>query len=117
MPLGIRNSGRLEPRAINGAAGAADRREGALVDGAADADLLVDSRVVRVAPRAELRQRRRLARRGRRPPSGAGRGAQYEFGAGGSTGTVGAHDAGPARWGASVPTRGVRDRNTRGVAM
>ncbi len=44
--------------------------------------LLVDARPVRVAPHAELRQRRRVAGRGRCAPGGAGRRAQHELGAG-----------------------------------
>ena len=47
MPLGIPDPGRLGTRGIDGAARAADRREGSLVHGAADADLLVDARPVR----------------------------------------------------------------------
>ena len=47
LPLGIPDSGRLGTRGVDGAARAADRREGSLVDGAADADLLVDARPVR----------------------------------------------------------------------
>ena len=42
---------------IAGAARAADRREGSLIHGAADADSLVDARPVREPPDAELRQR------------------------------------------------------------
>ena len=90
-------------RGIDGAARAADRREGSVVDGAADADLLVDARPLRVAPRAELRQGRRLARRGRRAPGGSGRRAQHEFGAGGSARAGGAHGADPARGRAAAP--------------
>ena len=52
---------------------AADRREGPLVHGAADADLLVDAWPVRVTPDAELRQGRRMARRGRRAPGTSSR--------------------------------------------
>ena len=44
MPLGIPDPGRLRTRGIDGAARAADRREGSLVHGAADPDLLVDAR-------------------------------------------------------------------------
>ena len=68
-------------------------------------------------PGAELRQRRRLARRGRRAPGGSGRRAQHEFGAGGSARAGGAHHADPARGGSAVASPGVRDRDARGVAM
>ena len=101
MPLGIPDPGRLGTRGIDGAARAADRREGSLVHGAADADLLVDARPVRAPPGAELRQRRRLARRGRRAPGGSGRRAQHELGAGGSARAGGAHDRGSCARGAA----------------
>ena len=113
MPLGISDTGRLATRAIDGAARAADRREGSLVDGAADADLLVDARPLRAAARAALRQGRRLARRGRRAPGGSGWRAQHEFGAGRSARARGAHDARPARGRAAVaPCRSSRPRRT-----
>ena len=67
-------------------------------------------------PDAELRQRRRLARRGRRAPGGSGRRAQHEFGAGGSARAGGAHDADPARGRGRAAARGVRDQDARGVA-
>ncbi len=95
MPLGIPDSGRLGTRGIDGAARAADRREGSLVHGAADADLLVDAR--RCSSRrldAELRHGRHLAGRGRRAPGGSGRRAQHELGAGRSARTGSAHIGG-----------------------
>ena len=55
MPLGIPDSARFRTRGIDGAARAANRREGSLVDGAADANLLVDARAIRGTPRAEPR--------------------------------------------------------------
>lgn len=114
MPLGIPDSGRLWTRGIDGAARAADRREGSLVHGAADADLLVDARPVREPRDAELRQRRRLARRGRRAPGGSGRRAQYELGADGSARAGGAHEADPARGGGPRRySRSSRPKRTR----
>ena len=55
MPLGISDPGQIGARCIDGAARAADRRQGSLVHGAADPDLLVDVRTVRAPARAELR--------------------------------------------------------------
>ena len=62
-----------------------------MVHGATDPDVLVDARPVRAPPDAELRQGRRLARRGRRAPGGSGWRAQHELGAGRSTRAGGAH--------------------------
>ena len=45
MSLGIPDPGRLGARHIDGAARAADRRQGSLVHGAADPDLLVNARM------------------------------------------------------------------------
>jgi 2-polyprenyl-6-methoxyphenol hydroxylase-like FAD-dependent oxidoreductase len=58
MPLGISDPGRLGTRGIDGAARAADRGEGSLVDRAANRDLLVNARPLRVAasPRASARE-------------------------------------------------------------
>ena len=80
-------------------------------------DILVDTRRVRASPDAELRQRRRLARRGRRAPGGSSRCAQHEFGAGRSARAGSAHIANPARGGSAAASPRVRDRDARGVAM
>ena len=72
---------------------------------------------VRAAPDAELRQGRRLARRGRRAPGGSGRRAQHERGAGRSARAGRAHRADPRARGGAVAPPGVRDRDARGVAM
>src|SRR4030095_13110209 len=68
LPVGLPDPGRLGTRGIDGAARTTDRRAGSVVHGAADADLLVNARVVRVAPGAELRQGKRMAPPGRPAP-------------------------------------------------
>ncbi len=113
---GFQNPGRLGTRGVNGAARAARCRESSLVDGAADADLLVHAGRLRETPDAELRQGRRLARGRRGAPGGPGRGAQPERGIGGGTRAGRAHRADPAgrRNGCAPP--GVRSRCARDLA-
>jgi hypothetical protein len=113
MPLGIPDPEHLRTRSNDGAARAADRREGSLVHGATDTDLLVDARPVRAPPDAELRQGRSVARRGRRAPSGSGRRTQHEFRAGRSPRAGSAHIADSAREESGRFSRSSRPRRTR----